>query len=334
MGKTIETIYTILHCTLEDFSVLEYDELIITNERGLVEEFLNDNVRFQLGEIMSNSLLKSPVYVYSKLEDCPADITKIDVIREQSRELRYLLECLWLVKDHAARLNTTVGIALENGRGQCVYSMAPERYTTLDCLIPDTSFSFDDIDAANNYYIKAEDAANEKNNPTRIETIPAPADFLPARQYYTFGGLRNYKYSDYNRIERSLILLSNARQQSYLPFKIAYFIPVLECLFSDSDANSVTHKVAERISYFLTQDFAERRIIFEAVKKAYNIRSKVFHGSTTSADNAQLITICRDIEGIVRKILSKVIGRHVEEFKKENMSDFFVKLMFDKEYAV
>jgi len=106
--------------------------------------------------------------------------------------------------------------------------------------------------------------------------------------------------------------------------KIAFTIPVLECLFS-TDANEVTQKVSERAAFYFGKDNTERQGIFDIIKDVYNLRSKYFHGQELkskheSIDNQKLLSLSMDC--LLRRIFTKVIMEDSALFNEFDQNKF------------
>ena len=126
------------------------------------------------------------------------------------------------------------------------------------------------------------------------------------------------------RITRAWTFLLKSRMTHVLPMKIAFTIPVLECLFS-TDANEVTQKVSERAAFYFGKDNTERQGIFDIIKDVYNLRSKYFHGQELkskheSIDNQKLLSLSMDC--LLRRIFTKVIMEDSALFNEFDQNKF------------
>jgi hypothetical protein len=83
----------------------------------------------------------------------------------------------------------------------------------------------------------------------------------------------------------------------YLIFWIA-----LEALFGPEDSREITFRLAQRIALFL----GDGRKIFNIVKRAYSLRSKVAHGRWK--DDPKSIELMADTERLVRQSLSRIVS--------------------------
>jgi hypothetical protein len=134
------------------------------------------------------------------------------------------------------------------------------------------------------------------------------------------------------RLKRAFYFLSGARANRDLGMKVAMYCSLLESLFS-TDSNEITHKISHRISIFLTDHVKNRCDLYNRVKRAYGIRSKVVHGDALGSDASKNITeVSRDIDDICRRLLMKIISDvsliHQFNADKKSLDDYFLRSSF------
>jgi hypothetical protein len=120
-------------------------------------------------------------------------------------------------------------------------------------------------------------------------------------------------------------LTSYASDIRYLWFWIA-----LEALFGPEDSAELSHKLAERIAFFLTEKPEDARNLFQKSKKCYGLRSKIVHGRWKhSPDIDQMM---EDTEAIVRTALRRVIERPdiFAIFATKKREEYLAGLIFNK----
>ena len=126
------------------------------------------------------------------------------------------------------------------------------------------------------------------------------------------------------------MFLTLARSNSFLPLKISFYIAILETLFT-TDNNEVTHKVSERISFYLS-DKLNKLNTFKIVKECYGIRSKFVHGQKLDRkyDNDALKEKSSELDDIIRILLNKVILEESDMFLSNDhiLNESFNKLIF------
>jgi Apea-like HEPN len=111
---------------------------------------------------------------------------------------------------------------------------------------------------------------------------------------------------DFNRLSLVFYFVQAARGSSDLGRKIAQYVTCFEALFC-TDSSEMTHKLAERVAFFLGENGAERTSIFKNIKAAYTVRSKVVHGDKIDKKRAnQAPDLSRTCDELLRKSLAKV----------------------------
>ena len=122
--------------------------------------------------------------------------------------------------------------------------------------------------------------------------------------YITPGGFLNYHFSsseikdflEFQKILTTLIPNEWNKDNRYIEIAIRYFnfanerdsnedkmvdyIIALEALYLNGDHGEFTYRLAHRAASMLGSTFDRRRVTFEKVKDAYNLRSKIVHGSS------------------------------------------------------
>lgn len=193
-------------------------------------------------------------------------------------------------------------------------------------------------------------AINSKSNGTRVVTIVSHslleilnndalenklnlfheninADLIMERNYLQ-PDIRQVGNSKNLRLERTFKFLVRALQTHQVDIKMLFYINALEALFS-SDSIEISHKVSERISLLLGDDFVSRVFIYEKIKKSYSIRSKIVHGAPLSDSDVDLISRSEFLDSLLRKIFSD----HVDFFENKNqnqLQESFEALLFER----
>lgn len=121
---------------------------------------------------------------------------------------------------------------------------------------------------------------------------------------YIKGGLLNYYFSSsdirdflmFQKVLKTLIPNEWDKGNRYLKIAIRYFnfakerdsnedkivdfVIALEALYLNGDHGEFTYKLAHRAASMLGSTFDRRRVAFEKVKAAYNLRSQIVHGGS------------------------------------------------------
>jgi len=243
-----------------------------------------------------------------------------------------LIQSLWFSKDNSASVTGSYceieAINFVNGKGASVVNytsngkvevirigpediaIANEVHTALSKIMPQREHRmFDELPS-----IMSELNGQNKINQVILSKTPL-----------------NYDHNDYNRIERALMFLQIARNNSYLPYRLAFFVPILECLFGDvGNKSDITHKVAERVAFYVGKSSADRYDCYTNVKDAYAIRSKFIHGDIFEKASLRKVDLLSPkIEEITRLALKKIIttdsNRFIDDAKR---AEFLKNIVF------
>lgn len=120
-------------------------------------------------------------------------------------------------------------------------------------------------------------------------------------------------------------LTSYAADIRYLWFWIA-----LEALFGPEDSSELSHKLAERIAFFIAESSTDARDLFRKAKKCYGVRSKIVHGRWTHSPDID--EMMEDTEAIVRTAFRHVIAKPnmLAAFASKQRDQFLADLIFQK----
>jgi hypothetical protein len=114
-----------------------------------------------------------------------------------------------------------------------------------------------------------------------------------------------------NRLVRGLYYLENARTCNDVGVRIAAYVSCLEVLFSTA-STELAHKLSERIAVFLADNGAERVTIYQQVKQAYDVRSKIVHGSEIDTkQHDQLLAVSEVCDSLLRRVFVKLLRDEV-----------------------
>jgi hypothetical protein len=129
--------------------------------------------------------------------------------------------------------------------------------------------------------------------------------------------LRLFLEKGYARSGRALQFLDSARSSPNLAFRISHSCSALEALFS-TDSMELSHKLSERIAFFLGALGYAKIEVFRNMKAAYGIRSKLTHGDTLHKKTVdglpEVSAIC---DQYLRAIIQSLFGeqwlvRHID----------------------
>lgn len=239
------------------------------------------------------------------------------------REVEEFIHYLWAVKDNNVYVRDGFLFVYEdNEKDVTIFKASLSTIYSFADLRFDEKALFSDLEIKQaNDFMKSNlfsVTEGEKETPEEINYY-SEYKYVTADIFY-------YK-DDNNRFMRALFFSLSARGSSHVPIKIMYYINALECLFTTSHAE-LSHKIAERVAILLGESKDERLNLFETIRSAYNIRSKVVHGSKFSKKDKNLSEISISLDEIIRTILI----HHKMFFDKNDteLEDKFKQLLFSE----
>jgi len=105
----------------------------------------------------------------------------------------------------------------------------------------------------------------------------------------------------------------------------------LESLFGPDDPKEITYRMSQRIAFFLAENRAEARNVFELAKKGYKWRSKIVHGrsldSLDAQDSEQMLFAAEDL---IRRSLNQILDdtKLIKKFNSHNRESYLDNLVF------
>jgi len=135
---------------------------------------------------------------------------------------------------------------------------------------------------------------------------------------------------NYSRIGRFIFFIKYAREARNQGHKILNYCSAFETILS-TDNFEIAHKIAERAAFF-NQTNLEKIETFKAIKKAYNVRSKLTHGASMSQkDIDELPDLAVKLDNILRATIIKILNDdsliEIMESKKDRITDYFNNLV-------
>ena len=107
--------------------------------------------------------------------------------------------------------------------------------------------------------------------------------------------------------------------------KIIDCMIAFEALFLKADENEgAAYKLALRVTYFLREDF-DKNQLFDYMKKSYNLRSKVVHGSNVKENVIKFNDKSLEIQFVVEELISileSAFKKYIFTFYKLPINDF------------
>jgi len=135
-----------------------------------------------------------------------------------------------------------------------------------------------------------------------------------------------FKNKNSNRMERAFYFVLAARGNSALPMKIVYYCTALECLFSTAKTE-INYRIAERIALMLGDNGTERKRYFNLIKKAYDVRSTIVHGSSLKGKSEELEEVSKGLDQVLRKLM--ITDNDIFNKEDKEIEDYFLNIIFD-----
>ena len=274
-----------------------------SNDPAFVAEQIADeteNVRKQIGEFNFQSILRSRATVF--LQQPFTDLHVLSkflgkhpvasLLQAFRSRLLPFVHFLWLVKDSSASV----------GNIYCIFPHSvAEGDPNIFCLgckgnMAPVTFQREEIKSA-------------------VNTMASYRTSLKAQKFSTPNALKftdtfTSEFSaDKSRLSKALLMLQVVRQTEDIGLKIAHYCSCFEILFnSPDDMEGISHKLAERMTFFLSSSVNERVNLYEAVREAYRVRCEVFHGKFLKPGRqAQLEQICVKCDELLRETLCRIL---------------------------
>jgi len=289
------------------------DKLHITNDRLFIESLLTPAFYKIAGDLESSYLKTTGAVVYciEETQTFPNDDAANSFLVKHLIEVRSFLQMLWLVKDNSVNVDlgylehpykSTRATKTNVTRNSIAHVFSTSRGEVLT-----TEFSREELRRARHLF-------REFSGGTKLGSQIAIDEGL-------------------SRFERAFYFMQAARASSDLGVKIANYCVCFETLFS-TDVQELSHKLGERIACFLEKDLTNRISVFQKIKKAYAVRSKVIHGSKGSLKAApQIKEASVSCDNIVRRIFLQIIeGPSLQKYfwgaaSDKDLEDYFIALV-------
>lgn len=309
-------LYDIRNLAFDRLGEINHPHFTLTNDNAIRDTFYTPEVIEVYGTRMS---LYSPndAFIYHEfdidIEGKSLDQIVEDLLKYSSSNVDYIstfLTFLWLTKDNSICIYSSL-IMIPGLKGALVMSNIKDLVYTYNGKLKSTVFTEMEIRYAMGLYQKYYDFLLADN----AHIAPIEAEFEIERNdkgqilSATENKTGNVKYSSYNCVERALHFLIIARKQRNPAFKIAFYVPILESLFT-TDSSAVTHKVCERVALYLEDDVDKRKELYDFINDMYKTRSTFIHGqkfSDSDLDIVKLESEASRLDEIVRASLVLVM---------------------------
>ncbi|MDB5281096.1 MAG: hypothetical protein JWO06_171 [Bacteroidota bacterium] len=331
MGKTTEAFCSVKHFELQNIDYCNvYDISIVNhklfNETGIMR---GPQVMMSMGHLEVEDFRINKGVAFAKLlwPDSVPDEKFWEVLHNQ---LVYFQTCvamfytyLWFVKDNSVCGGTVYGKVLTSEGEEFDYLTCPDNITNSAGLQERVSFTADELSSCIDIANKYQSLYPRESLEMRFLKKANPKNHL-------------------NRIDRAMEFLLEMRRVQPLTYKVAMCGPIFESLFS-TDIEAVSHKIGERVAYYIGENEQDRIDIYDTVKAMYSVRSRFFHGDVIENKHLRWPTITelsKRTDEILRRALTKVIREDSLIFSRpkddipdqgiEGLNTFFKNLIFPK----
>jgi hypothetical protein len=149
----------------------------------------------------------------------------------------------------------------------------------------------------------------------------------------------NFDYNKQTCLDKALQFLTTARNQNNLIYKIAYYMPIFECLFIVKGSTEITNKMALRVAFYIGKDEPDKSRIASKISKGYNIRSGFLHGrdfEKSEITQSSLLSLSKDLDDILREVFNRIINGDHEifiTFDRTSRELFFNNIYYGRDFA-
>jgi len=283
-------LYDVRYLTLEGRVAIQHPHFTVSNDNAIRDTFYTKNVIKNYGANIKE-YNKDNAFIYSETEidtkNKTVDQINNELLAWASSNLDHVLNFLiflWLTKDNSILVYGSL-IMIPGIKKCLIHSNIKSVTYTCDGKVRQTHFSRSEMQYAIDIYQKYAEISTVSDSGVHLNAakIEIHKDENGRFKFATEDKTDVRKYSSYNCIDRSIHFLHIARRERLPAFKISFYVPILESLFT-TDSFAVTHKVCERVSLYLEQEKEKREELYDFINKVYQTRSTFLHGQKFSED--------------------------------------------------
>jgi hypothetical protein len=298
------------------------DGLFLTNDKELIRRKIPQHARMSMGQEYAH-LLDMGLAAYWETDEeheLAKERNDIRMLTFWLYTVRAFYQALWLVKDNASINEMGFGIYVHPVHKQpaCCSNLIASAVSTADAGTPTTTFSLAELRQARDYFQNFTLPAVLHDY---LKDMEQPGSLPPIINRFASAKGRT-------RMTRFNYFLSSARGMGDVDGKISMYMTCLEILFSTT-ASELTHKLAERVALFLESEPAKRKALFNTIKAAYSVRSKIVHGDEIDASE-KIVGLSRQIDDIVRRVYLRIIAdqdlQDLFDKDKSAVEDYMINL--------
>ncbi|GAB3336536.1 hypothetical protein GCM10027299_46690 [Larkinella ripae] len=247
--------------------LINKEGLSLCHDPSIFPRYFNiESLKKPFGSILIDNLLSDPFFAYHGYFDDNEHILGYSEYVQD--EIDAICTSFWFIKDNCITSKELFVIPVNH---RCTYKVRDFMYSTAKGTYEKVTFTEDELKQARVYY----DYFKKTRIP--VSDVPQPILFNIGEKIQP-GTVDEVIFNKLTRISRSILFLQQARATTFLPLKIAFYIQLLECLFSANDNVEINHKIAERVAWYLGGEGTEKVTNYDFVREMYGIRSKFVHG--------------------------------------------------------
>ncbi|WP_018342597.1 HEPN domain-containing protein [Cytophaga aurantiaca] len=290
--------------------------IYLTNNKSHIYSLMTDKLHNAIGNIEYNALLDANAVFYKISHDEISFENADDFLCDFLVNCRMIINELWLIKDHS--INIMLG-----------FSEYPYiKPSLIELPYHDSCINSNWITGGS--HTSTGDNCISTFQISEVEQIISWGKNSLVEPFSKFKNRKTAIVPEIQRISRSLVFLQTARQQVDLGIKITHYCSAYECLFSTNSAE-LTHKLSERIAYFLETEPQKRIALYNDIKSIYSIRSSVTHGSSISEKYFKKISeYSQKSDNILRRILIKIQEKeYFDQFYRKDNGEKLEKFLLE-----
>ncbi len=286
----------------------------ITNSLDEKIKLITEDIQYMMGGIEFEHLMNSPNLIFCEFtEEDIKDGELEPFLLSLLIWIKWLFRSAWVLFDHSFQCEAAYLFSYnENGSlEKCTSNFLAEKNTLSNCSIETISL---DLDALKKWERITDD----------IQC------FLHEKEASDF---RFFLEKGFCRSGRAFKYINSARNAPDIGFKIAHYMSAFEALFSTS-SSELSHKLSERVAFFLSQHGFNRKTVFKEIKSGYDIRSKLVHGdSVSNSSRENIVHISKACDSYLRSIMKLLFGPqklvNLFEVSQTELDEYFEHLILE-----
>ncbi|MFJ7828411.1 hypothetical protein [Psychrobacillus sp. NPDC096623] len=227
------------------------------------------------------------------------------------RQGQYFLDTLWKIKDHGSYVRE--GFLF-------FYEGEIERVTTDSTYYYRGSLShINSLSNGSRETVRFDHIELEHGIKLFVEQLPQDLS-----DYGSYDATDWHFYSSVPET-RANYFLTLARSHTVIPMKLLYYCSLLESIYS-IDSSEINHKIAERVAITIGNSTDDKKQIYNDIKKAYDIRSRVIHGSLIKPNvKDSLIPLTESLDIVIRRVFKSNIFKVLNYKSSEEFNNYFLE---------